>query len=35
MIEPGTYLWRSPRGHTWLRDDTGTTDLGPADPPDQ
>ena len=44
ILEPGTYLWRSPHGHTWLRDPTGTTDLtpdtvppptGPADPPDQ
>jgi hypothetical protein len=35
MIEPGTFLWRSPYGHTWLRDQSGTTDLTPApvDPP--
>ena len=35
MIEPGTYLWQGPHGHTWLRDHTGTTDLTPAtaDPP--
>jgi hypothetical protein len=34
-LEPGTYLWRSPYGHTWLRDQTGTTDLTPppVDPP--
>jgi hypothetical protein len=40
MIEPGTYLWRSPRGQTWLRDPSGTTDLTtppaePPEPPDQ
>jgi hypothetical protein len=41
MLEPGSYLWRSPHGHTWLRDTTGTTDLtpetvpSPGDPPDQ
>jgi 5-methylcytosine-specific restriction endonuclease McrA len=41
MLEPGSYLWRSPHGHTWLRDRTGTTDLtpetvpSPGDPPDQ
>jgi hypothetical protein len=29
MVEPGTYLWRSPHDHTWLRDTTGTTDLSP------
>jgi 5-methylcytosine-specific restriction endonuclease McrA len=39
MLEPGSYLWRSPHGHTWLRDTTGTTDLtpetvpGPDEPP--
>ncbi|MBW8749841.1 MAG: HNH endonuclease, partial [Propionibacteriales bacterium] len=34
-LEPGTYLWRSPHGYTWLRDHTGTTDLTPppVDPP--
>jgi len=30
MIEPGTYLWHSPDGYTYLRDHTGTTDLTPA-----
>jgi hypothetical protein len=37
MLTPGEYLWRSPHGHTWVRDRTGTTDLTPAtaDPPDQ
>jgi hypothetical protein len=31
MVEPGVFLWRSPHGHTWLRDATGTTDLTPPD----
>jgi hypothetical protein len=41
MVEPGTFLWRSPHGHTWLRDPDGTTDLTPppveppADPPER
>ena len=36
MVEPGVFLWRSPRGYTWLRDRTGTTDLTPlpVEPPD-
>ena len=29
MLAPGVYRWRSPHGHTWLRDPTGTTDLTP------
>ena len=29
MVAPGVYRWRSPHGHTWLRDPTGTTDLTP------
>jgi hypothetical protein len=34
-LEPGTYLWTSPHGHTWLRDPGGTTDLSPpGGPPD-
>ncbi|MCW2754844.1 MAG: endonuclease [Marmoricola sp.] len=35
MIEPGTYLWISPHGYQYLRDQTGTTDLTPrpVDPP--
>jgi hypothetical protein len=35
MVELGTYLWRSPYGYTYLRDQTGTTDLTPppVDPP--
>jgi hypothetical protein len=34
MIRPGVFLWRSPHGHWWLRDRTGTTDLTPPpDPP--
>jgi hypothetical protein len=32
MIQPGAFLWRSPYGHTWLRDRTGTTDLTPPPP---
>jgi hypothetical protein len=39
MIEPGTYLWRSPHSLTYQRDHTGTTPLGPVTPrprpPDQ
>jgi hypothetical protein len=32
MLEPGTFLWHSPHGHTWLRDRSGTTtDLTPPD----
>jgi hypothetical protein len=25
MVEPGMYLWRSPLGHVYVRDRTGTT----------
>jgi hypothetical protein len=34
-IEPGVYLWRSPHGYTYLRDDVGTQELTPGlvDPP--
>jgi hypothetical protein len=34
-LEPGSYLWRSPHGYTWVRDVGGTTDLTPTpvDPP--
>ena len=37
MVEPGVFLWRSPRGYTWLRDRTGTTDLTPppVEPPER
>jgi hypothetical protein len=41
MPGPGSYLWRSPHGHTWLRDRTGTTDItpetvpSPGHPPDR
>src|SRR4051794_5607473 len=37
MVEPGVFLWRSPKGHTWLRDRTGTTDLTPPamEPPER
>jgi len=27
MIDPGTYLWRSPHGYTYLRDADGTRDI--------
>jgi hypothetical protein len=35
MLEPGAYLWRSPHGYTFLKDQTGTQDLTPrpVDPP--
>ncbi|MBO9524189.1 MAG: HNH endonuclease [Nocardioidaceae bacterium] len=35
MIEPGSYLWRSPLGQVYLRDGTGTRDLTPrpVEPP--
>ena len=29
MVEPGTFLWRSPYGYSYLRDPGGTTDLSP------
>jgi hypothetical protein len=32
MLDLGEYLWRSPHGHTWHRDHTGTTDLTPPPP---
>ncbi len=45
VLEPGSFLWTSPHGYTYLRDHTGTTDLTPQpphpygatdpDPPDQ
>jgi hypothetical protein len=37
MLLPGTFVWRSPHGHTWLRDRSGTTDLTPppVDPPER
>jgi hypothetical protein len=37
MLLPGIYLWHSPHGHTWLRDQDGTTDLTPhtVEPPDR
>jgi hypothetical protein len=28
-LVPGTFIWHSPHGHTWLRDQAGTTDLTP------
>ena len=35
ILEPGTYLWRSPLGYPYLRDSSGTEDLTPptVDPP--
>jgi hypothetical protein len=35
MLEPGEFLWRSPHGYSYLRDQTGTRDLTPrpVDPP--
>jgi hypothetical protein len=35
MVEDGVYLWRSPHGYTFLRDQHGTRDLTPrpVDPP--
>jgi hypothetical protein len=37
VLEPGSYLWCSPHGYTWVRDAGGTTDLTPTpvDPPDR
>ena len=41
MVEPGTYLWSSPHGHTYLTDAHGTDDLTPptvdqpVEPPDR
>jgi hypothetical protein len=40
ILEPGSYLWRSPHGYHYLRDHTGTHDVSrdrhppPAPPPD-
>jgi hypothetical protein len=31
-IEPGTYLWTTPHGHTYLTDHTGTRNLTPSHP---
>ena len=33
MVQPGVFHWRSPHGHTYLRDATGTTDLTPPPVP--
>lgn len=35
MVEPGVFLWRSPHGYSYLRDQTGTRDLTPrpVEPP--
>jgi uncharacterized protein DUF222 len=32
FLRPGAYLWRSPTGHWYHRDGTGTTDLGRLTP---
>jgi hypothetical protein len=34
-LEPGTYLWHTPHGHTYLRDHRGTTDVSRDRPPDR
>ena len=34
-LEPGSYLWASPHGYTYLRDHRGTLDVSPADPHDR
>jgi hypothetical protein len=33
LLEPGSYLWSSPRGYQFLRDHTGTADVTPQRPP--
>ena len=33
-LDPGTYLWHTPHGYTYLRDHRGTTDISPDKPPD-
>jgi hypothetical protein len=36
ILEPGTFLWRSPHGLVFLRDHTGATPVrSAADPPDR
>lgn len=30
VLEPGVFLWRAPHGHQFLRDPSGTTDIGTA-----
>ena len=34
VLEPGTYLWRSPHGYHYLRDNTGTQDVTRTHPGD-
>ena len=29
VLEPGSYLWTSPHGHTYHRDNSGTLDVSP------
>ena len=33
VLDPGTYLWRSPHGYRFLRDHTGTRDITDDAPP--
>jgi hypothetical protein len=33
MLDPGTYLWRSPHGYQFLKDRTGTRDVTPPPVP--
>lgn len=33
VLEPGSYLWTTPRGYAFLRDHTGTRDVSPDRPP--
>ncbi|MCW2758329.1 MAG: endonuclease, partial [Nocardioidaceae bacterium] len=35
VLEPGSYLWRSPNGLSYLRDGTGTQDVSRPPPADQ
>lgn len=30
VVEPGVFIWRAPHGRQYLRDPSGTTDIGPA-----
>lgn len=30
VVEPGVFVWRAPHGRQYLRDPSGTTDLGPT-----
>ncbi len=35
VLEPGSYLWSSPHGYQYLRDDRGTTDVSRDRPPNR